>query len=195
MRIFIVTFVALATPVATMGETLQTSDDLGDYQNHGSLASVKEEVRHWFFDVYFNHWVEVGAGIRKEGPEFVLEYWGTPMFVTATEPEISRWFMTGEEIVQFLVMQHTALKSAGYSHTHVPDRNIFVYNKSGAAIEVIWSRRTADNSELQRILVHFEVAKIDSVWKVVGIQSRKTERAKDNDSIKEGWQQGFTQPN
>lgn len=182
----------LTSSSIAIGDSTAPEDSEDKFQEAASLASVEEEVRHWFFDVYFNHWVDVGSGVRKEGPEFVLEYWGTPMFVTASEPVISRWFMTGEEIVEFLVMQHKALKGAGYSHTKVPDKNIFVYNENGAAIDVIWSRQASDNSEIQRILVHFEVAKVEGVWKVVGIQSRKTDRLKDKNSINEGWNQELT---
>ena len=152
-------------------------------------AAIEEEVRHWFFDVYFNHWVEVGAGVRQEGPEFVLQYWGTPMYATASEPEISMWMRTDEEIVGFLTMQHEILKANGYDHTEVPDKKIFVYNKNGAAIEVIWSRQAADNAEIQRMVVHFEVARIDGVWKVVGVQSRATDRSADNDTIDGAWAQ------
>ncbi len=153
-------------------------------------AAIEEEVRHWFFDVYFNHWVEVGAGIRKEGPEFILQYWGTPMFVTATEPMISGWMMEGQQIVDFLSMQHEALVAGGYSHTEIPEQKIFVYNPNGASIEVIWSRQAADNTEIQRWVVHFECVRVDGVWKVVGIQSSKTEKAMDKNSIDAAWQQG-----
>lgn len=148
---------------------------------------VREEVRHWFFDVYFNHWVEVGAGKRDEGPEFVLQYWGTPMYATNNEPPISMWMLQDEQIVGFLTMQHEILKSEGYDHTEIPDQKIFVYNQDGAAIEVIWSRQRADNSEVHRMVVHFEVAKIDGVWKVVGVQSRMTDKEKDRGSIELAW--------
>lgn len=149
--------------------------------------AVAEEVRHWFFDVYFNHWVDVGAGRRSEGPEFILEYWGTPMFVTNDEPSIAMWALEGKQIVDFLVMQHDQLVAGGYDHTEVPDKKIFVYNENGAAIEVIWSRQAADNAEIQRWVVHFEVARIDGKWKVVGIQSRRTEAALDGGSIDAAW--------
>jgi len=152
-------------------------------------AAIEEEVRHWFFDVYFNHWVEVGAGIRKEGHEFVLQYWGTPMYVTATEPVIAGWLLEPQQIVDFLAMQHEALKAGGYDHTEVPEQKIFVYNQNGAAIEVIWSRQAADNSEIQRMVVHFEVVRVDGVWKVAGIQSRKSDKALDKDSIDAAWLQ------
>ncbi len=152
-------------------------------------AKIHEEVRHWFFDIYLHHWVEVGSGVRKEGPEFVLQYWGTPMYATASEPEISMWMRTDQDVVDFLVMQHEILKANGYDHTEVPDQKIFVYNQNGAAIEVIWSRQAADNTEIQRMVVHFEIARIDGVWKVVGVQSRKTDKAIDKDTIDGAWAQ------
>ena len=151
--------------------------------------AVEEEVRHWFFDVYFNHWVDVGAGRRKEGPEFVLQYWGTPMFVTHDEPAIAMWALEDQQIVDFLVMQQEILSAAGYDHTEIPDQKIFVYNKNGAAIEVIWSRQAADNTEIQRLVVHFEVARMGGVWKVVGTQSRTTDKAVDGGSIDAAWAQ------
>jgi len=152
-------------------------------------AAIEEEVRHWFFDIYFNHWVDVGAGRRDEGPEFVLQYWGTPMFVTNDDPAIAMWTTEGQQIVDFLVMQQEILMAAGYDHTEVPDKKIFVYNANGAAIEVIWSRQAADNTEIQRLVVHFEVARMDGVWKVVGIQSRMTDKALDRNTIDGAWSQ------
>lgn len=150
-------------------------------------TDVEAELEHWFFEVYFNHWVEVGNGVRDEGPEFVLQYWGTPMYVTVDDPDIAAWLMSDQDIVDFLVMQHTLLKEAGYTHTEVPDKRIFVYNKSGGAIEVIWSRRAADETEIQRYAVRFDVAKLDGVWKVVGTQARKTSVEHDQNSIDKAW--------
>ncbi len=152
---------------------------------------IEKEVQHWFFDIYFNHWVDIGAGRRpNEGPEFVLQYWGTPMFATADEPAMAAWLMEGKQIVDFLVMQHEVLMAGGYDHTEVPDQKIFVYNQDGASIEVIWSRQAADNTEIQRFVVHFEVARMEGIWKVVGVQARTTDRDIDNGSIDAAWAQG-----
>ena len=49
-----------------------------------------------------------------------------------------------------------------------------VYHDAGAAIEVIWSRCRADSSEIERLAVHFEVARGSAVWRVVGIQEVPT---------------------
>lgn len=150
-------------------------------------AAVTAELEHWFFEDYFNRWVDVAAGRRDEGPEFVLNYWGTPMFVTNDQPAMSLWLPTGEDILKFLGIQHQVLMAAGYTHTHVPDRKVRAYNPLGGAIEVIWSRRAADETEIQRFVVHFECAKMDGVWKVVGIHNRTTDASKDRDSIDQAW--------
>ena len=151
------------------------------------LTRTKAEIEQWFFDTYFNHWVAVGSGQRDEGPEFVLQYWGVPMYATVDDPQMAMWMLTGEQVVEFLVLQHTLLKEAGYSHTTVPDKRVFVYNHNGGAIDVIWSRRASDETEIQRYVAHFEVMRIDGVWKVVGVQTRKTDASKDNDSIDTAW--------
>lgn len=153
------------------------------------IEKTREEIRHWFFDVYFNHWVDVGAGRRKDAPEFILEYWGTPLYANVDEPDITVWMLTGEEIVGFLQMQHEILKTNGYDHTEVPDQKVIVYNQSGGAIEVIWSRQAADNTEIQRFVVHFEAVRFDGVWKVVGMQVRQSDAAKDQGSIDKAWTQ------
>ena len=108
-------------------------------------AAIAEEVRHWFFDVYFQHWVAVGAGRSADGPAFILRYWGTPMFVTHNEPPVASWVMTGDDIVASLVNQQKALKDAGFDHTEIPEARVFVYNPNGASVEVIFSRQTADD--------------------------------------------------
>lgn len=117
------------------------------------LADIRAEVVAWFFQDYLPRWVAAGSGASGEGPEFILNYWGTPMHVTALEQ--SYWFLEDAGVLQFLDMNHTPLKEAGYSHTVVLDKRVFVYNSVGAAIEVIWSRRRADESEIQRWAVHF----------------------------------------
>ncbi|MEM1133442.1 MAG: hypothetical protein AAGH53_10925 [Pseudomonadota bacterium] len=149
--------------------------------------AVCAELNHWFFDVYINHWVDVGAGRRDDGPEFILQYWGTPMFVTNDKPALAAWLLTGEEIIQFLAIQHQMLEAGGYSHTHVPDKTIRAYNNTGGAIEVIWSRRASDETEIQRFVVHFECAKFGETWKVVGVHSRATDAALDGDKIAGAW--------
>ncbi|WP_068053266.1 DUF6841 family protein [Nocardia xishanensis] len=56
----------------------------------------------------------------------------------------------------------------------MPDRRVTVYNAVGATIEVIWSRRRADESEIRRWAVHFEVAKSVAGWRVIAVQAIDT---------------------
>lgn len=134
-----------------------------------SFADTRAEVTAWFFDNYLPRWVAAGTGASGEGPEFILEYWGVPMHVTGLDQTF--WCLDDKAVLAFLEMNHGPLKSAGYTHTVVPDRRVFVYSRVGAAIEVIWSRRRADESEIQRVAVHFEVAKGPQGWRVVGVQA------------------------
>jgi hypothetical protein len=59
-------------------------------------------------------------------------------------------------VLAFLEANQAPLRSAGYDHTVLPDSQINVYNSVGAAVEVIWSRRRADDTEIQRGATHFE---------------------------------------
>lgn len=146
-----------------------------------ATAATRAEVTEWFFHDYLPRWVAVAAGTSDEGPEFILDYWGTPLHVTALGQ--SFWCLDDASVLAFLEMNQAPLREAGYSHTVVPDRRVFVYNNVGAAIEVIWSRRRADESEIQRWAVQFSVAKSDKGWRVVGIHSAAT----DKDRIADIW--------
>ena len=78
---------------------------------------------------------------------------------------------------------HTRLRANGYAYTKVVDRAVRVYHRNGAAIEVIWSRRRADDTEIERLAVHFEVIRTESGWRVAGIQLRPT----DADALSRAW--------
>jgi len=66
------------------------------------------------------------------------------------------------------------LRTNGYAYTDVVDRAVRAYHRNGAAIEVIWSRRRADDTEIERLAVHFEVIRTESGWRVAGIQLQPT---------------------
>ena len=150
-------------------------------------AQIKQDLTHWFFDIYLNHWVEVGNGIRNEGHEFILKYWGTPMFVTADEPDMATWLNTDEEVIGFLKMNHDILQASGYTHTVIPDKEVTVYNKNGGSVKAILSRRAADEREIHRIAVHYQIARMKGVWKVVGIQGKATTVEQDDNSLAGVW--------
>ncbi|WP_133169370.1 hypothetical protein [Rhodococcus opacus] len=142
-------------------------------------AATLDEVTAWFFEDYLPRWVAAARGV--EGPEFIHQYWGTPMHVTGQG--MSFWCLDDASVLGFLEMNYAPLREGGYSHTVVPDRRVSVYSPVGAAIEVIWSRRSAGEVEIQRWATHFEVAKSDAGWRVIGVQATAT----DKDHLDEVW--------
>jgi hypothetical protein len=133
---------------------------------------VRDEVTRWFFDYYLPLWVGVGSGAIARGPEFILDYWGVPLHHCT--PDGSEWLLDAAAVVGLLERNHVGLRAQGYSYTAVPDSKVSVYHDAGAAIEVIWLRCRGDDSEIERLAVHFEVARGSVGWRVVGIQRAPT---------------------
>jgi hypothetical protein len=143
--------------------------------------TVRDEVTHWFFDDYLPTWVGVGSGAISRGQEFILDYWGVPLHVST--PTSREWFLDKDAVSGRHERTHSRLRAQGYADTAVLDRKITIYYDAGAAIEVIWSRRRADHSEIERLAVHFEIARESAGWRVVGIQSVPTTA----DSLAAAW--------
>ena len=137
-----------------------------------SRPSVRDEVTRWFFDDYLPLWVGVGSSAIARGPEFILDYWGVPLHYCTSDG--GQWLLDAAGVVRVLDRNHRRLRTHGYSYTAVPDRNVTVYHDAGAAIEVIWSRCRADDSEIEHLAVHFEVARGSAGWRAVGIQIAPT---------------------
>lgn len=137
-----------------------------------SDAKVTAEVADWFFGDYLPTWEGVGNGSIEGGPEFILDYWGTPLF--DYYPEGGDWALDSDGVVALLATTHTRLQAHHYAYTAVLDRTVRSYHRNGAAIEVIWSRRRADHTEIERLAVHFEVLRTSQGWRVAGIQRRGT---------------------
>jgi glyoxylase-like metal-dependent hydrolase (beta-lactamase superfamily II) len=131
-------------------------------------SSVTDEVTHWFFDDYLPTWVAAAAGTAVTEPEFILNYWSVPL--SWTTDESARWMREEAAVVALIDELHDRLRAVGYTHTVVPERKVTVYNANGAAIDVIWSRRRADETEIERVAVHFELLRGPLGWRIVGIQ-------------------------
>ncbi|MDM0118375.1 DUF6841 family protein [Variovorax arabinosiphilus] len=136
------------------------------------LSAVEAEVVKWFFDDYLMTWVNAGAGLSQDTSSFISNYWGHPLHVCSDAVQEHK--LQADDVVLFLDQMHKRLKGSGYRSTKVLDRRVKVYNRRGAGIEVIWSRRREDGSEIERIAVHFEVSKLESTWRVASIQSTHT---------------------
>ena len=104
------------------------------------------------------------------------------MFV-CVPPTLRAWLTEDEQVIEFLKYNQEPLQKEGYSHTVIPDRSVRMYNEHGGAIEVIWSRRRADESEIEKVVVHWEIARLEERWKVLGIQAKFTSK----DTLAEAW--------
>jgi hypothetical protein len=129
------------------------------------------QVEEWFFGQYLPQWVHLGAD--QADPRGVLEYWGVPMH--AASVRMVRWLRTDDDVLGLLEANQAPLREQGYAKTAVLDRRITVYNAAATAIDVIWSRRRADDSEIERLAVHFEVRRTDGPWRVIALASTHTE--------------------
>jgi hypothetical protein len=129
------------------------------------------EVSRWFFDDYLNRYVSVVSGTCEEGPEFILDYWACPVHVSS--PRMNRWLSQPRDVVGMLVETQGRLRRAGYTHTAVLDSRLTVFHQGGAAIEVIWSRR-AEQTELERLAVHFQAARTGEGWRAIAIEELDT---------------------
>ncbi len=134
-----------------------------------SHSSIRDEVTHWFFDDYLRTWIGVGAGTIARGPEFILDYWSAPLYWS--DDDGSQWFPDAPAVVAQLDELQARLRAEGYADTTVPDHRVSVYHRNGAAIEVIWSRLRNDGTEIERVAVHFEIARGPAGWRIVGTQA------------------------
>ena len=137
-----------------------------------NYSSVGDEVSRWFLDDYLSIWVGVGAGTIAREPEFILDYWGAPLHWA--DDQGSRWFLDEPAVVGLLKELQGRLHGDGYAYTSVPDQRVTVYHGNGAAIEVIWSRRRTDGTEIERLAAHFEVARGPAGWRVISLQATPT---------------------
>jgi hypothetical protein len=152
-----------------------------DGVRHDTNDTVRDEVTHWFFDGYLPTWIGVGSGAISRGPEFILDYWDVPLHVST--PTSREWLLDSDAVIGWLDCTHIRLRAQGYADTAVLDRKVTIYHDAGAAIEVIWSRRRADHSEIERLAVHFEIARESAGWRVVGLQTVPTTA----DSLAAAW--------
>jgi len=145
------------------------------------VTSVHDELTSLLFDDYLPTWVGVADGTITRGPEFILDYWAAPLHFSTDQG--GQWFHDASAVVQFLEGIQTRLQAQGYGYTDVPDYKVSVYNKAGAAIDVIWSRCRTDGTEIERVAVHFEVSRSQAGWRIVGIQQSPTTA----DTLNDAW--------
>jgi hypothetical protein len=146
-----------------------------------AARTAVNEMNHWFFDIYLPTWVAMGANAQASADD-ILNYWGAPLH--AASVNMTKCLMTGDEVIGLLRANQDPLQAERYTHTVVLDRRVLGYNTNAGSIDVIWSRRRADESEIERRAVHFEIHRTAQGWRVVAIASQLTER----ESLDEIWE-------
>jgi hypothetical protein len=136
------------------------------------LQAATAEFRSWFEDRYMPAFIRgVGDG---GGPGFISEYWGSPLWVgndlgPATLAE------SDQDVQRAFSAMTDRLHADGYADSIVLDRRTVVFNADGAAIDSLWSRRRGDGSEIERVSVHFVVARRADGIRVVAFETHATD--------------------
>ncbi|EHP41013.1 hypothetical protein OR16_22363 [Cupriavidus basilensis OR16] len=139
------------------------------------------EMNSWFFETYLPAWVQMGSDATLNDGA-ILEYWGAPLH--AASVNMTRCLLTGDEVIGLLRANQEPLQAQQYTHTVVLDRHVKGYNSNAGSIDVIWSRRRADETEIERRAVHFDIHRTGQGWRVVTVASTLTDRT----SLGEIWE-------
>ncbi len=140
--------------------------------NSQVCRTAVRELNDWFFKIYLPTWVRMGAN-KALGDSVITEYWGTPLH--AASVNMTKCLMTDDEVIGLLRANQGPLQLECYTHTEVLDRKVVGYNHNAGSVDVIWSRRRADQSEIERRAVHFEVHRTSKGWRVIAVASLLTE--------------------
>ncbi|MDT0467094.1 MULTISPECIES: DUF6841 family protein [Streptomyces] len=138
------------------------------------------EITDWFFGNYLPRWVT--AVEETDDASFIGDYWTAPLWVGDESGPVSL-APTAQDVTAWFQATFDRLKAAGYTRTVVVDNRVTIFNKHGGAIDAIWSRLRADESEIERIAVHFVIARRGEELRIVAIEATFT----DSDSLDEVW--------
>lgn len=141
-------------------------------------SETMRELEEFFFEGYFKTWVAIA---RSEQPAAnILKFWSVPMYAASMHGQ--GWLADEEAVIGLLNTTHAPLKEGGYSHTVTLDRELTLFNENAGCLDAIWSRRAADESELERISTHFDARRTSEGWRVIGLSNNFT-RAENVDDI------------
>ena len=144
------------------------------------LDEAYTEFSDWFSEQYMPAFI---SGVSGGGdPAFISRYWGSPLWVGNDLGPITL-AETEEDVLRAFTAMTKRLHDAGYADSVVLDRRTVVFNTDGAAIDSLWSRRRHDGSEIERVAVHFVVARRADGIRVVAFETHAT----DAGTLAEAW--------
>lgn len=135
------------------------------------LEEAYTEFSSWFSDEYMPAFISAVGGAGD--PAFISRYWGSPLWVGNDLGPIGL-APTDEDVVRAFTAMTSRLHADGYADSIVLDRRTVIFNNDGAAIDSLWSRRRGDGSEIERVAVHFVVARRADGIRVVTFETHAT---------------------
>ncbi|WP_372571664.1 DUF6841 family protein [Ruegeria jejuensis] len=132
---------------------------------------LTQDLFQWVFSDYVPTWAAIGRSERDA--KDILNYWSVPMFAASMHG--IGWLMDEEAVIGLLATTHAPLKTSGYDNTKPLDRAITVYNDHSASADAIWSRRRADETEIERVATHFDIRLTEAGWRIIGLSNQYTQ--------------------
>jgi hypothetical protein len=145
---------------------------MSETRTNADLDEAYTEFSHWFTDQYMPAFITAVKGASDAAS--ISDYWGSPLWVGNDLGPITL-AETDDDVVRAFTAMTSRLHAAGYADSIVLDRRTVVFNKDGAAIDSLWSRRRGDGSEIERVAVHFVVARRANGICVVTFETHATD--------------------
>ena len=136
------------------------------------LHEANAEFTAWFDDEYMPAFIKAVGGASD--PAFISSYWGSPLWVGNDLGPVSL-APTDDDVAKTFTAMTSRLHTAGYADSIVLDRRTVVHNRYGATIDALWSRQRADGSEIERVAVHFALAKRADGIRIVTFATHATD--------------------
>ncbi|MGN6407285.1 MAG: DUF6841 family protein [Curtobacterium sp.] len=131
------------------------------------ITETTTELTEWFFDDYLPAWT--AAALRND-PGFIDEYWASPLWVGDDRGPAT--LMPDDDAVRRWVSGTFArLRNEDYVRTEVLDQRVVASTGHGGTVDVLWARVRPDDSEIERLAVHFTVVRTGEGLRAVAIQA------------------------
>ena len=112
----------------------------------------EQAVRRWFGE-YLDTFAACGRGER--GADALLAYYGVPLLVATDGGFIA--VTSDDQVVAAAQQQIDAMRAADYDHSDVLSSEVTVVNATSALHRGAFSRRRADGTEINQLMVTYLV--------------------------------------
>ncbi|MGZ8178610.1 DUF6841 family protein [Williamsia sp. SKLECPSW1] len=139
-------------------------------------AATEAELLHWFFDEVLPRWDAIASGTSEHGDVGILTGFSAPSLLLATCDGNVR-ALAPHRVRRLVESQMLVMRIEDVSHILVPDSRVVAYGPASGALDILWSPRRTDGSELIRLAVHYDIARIDDAWRITAVHVVMTDAA------------------